>query len=147
MTIQRLQNYNVYREQKLTVVRNLNSESKSISNSDCLHFLSKGIQDFDFRGRSLGSRSNGNRIQIPNWHHSKRNVPRTNVIRTLHFVDLVGLRHHDGMVLEHDRVRVHATLQFNMDQQNGAIRKRYIKKLIKNSLKEKANNINNISSF
>lgn len=47
-------------------------------------------------------------LLVADRHHAERDVLRGHVVRALDLVDLVGLRHHDVVVLQDDGVGVHA---------------------------------------
>lgn len=49
-----------------------------------------------------------NHFLISNWHHAERDVLRAHVVGTLDFVDLVGLRHDNRVMLQHDSVAINA---------------------------------------
>lgn len=47
-----------------------------------------------------------NSLGVADWHHAKSDILRTHVVCALDLVDLIGLGHDHGMVLQNDRVGV-----------------------------------------
>lgn len=99
------------RSSKLTVFRDLDPEGQLVSDANSLDLPGPHIQDADPRLRGLWRAGDADHFRVPDRHHPKADVLRGHVVGALHLVYLIGLRHHHGMVLEDDCVRVDATLE------------------------------------
>lgn len=62
-------------------------------------------------GRGFRRAGDADRFRVLDRYCPNADVLRGHVVRALHFVQLIGLGHHHGMVLKDDRVRVDASLK------------------------------------
>lgn len=90
----------------LTVFWDLDAEGELVSDAHSLDLASTGVQDSDPWWWGLRRRVDVDGLGIAHWHHSEGDVLRAHVVRALDLVDLVGLGHHHGVVLQDNGVGV-----------------------------------------
>lgn len=93
----------------LTIFWDLDAEGELVSNAHSLDLAGTRVQDADPWWGSLGRGVDVDGLGVTHWHHSEGNVLGAHVVRALDLVDLVSLGHHHGMVLQDNRVGVHAS--------------------------------------
>lgn len=96
---------------ELTVLRDFDTERQFIADAHGLDLARSAVEDADPRWRRLRRARDADHFRVPDRHHAEGDVLRGHVVRALNFVDFVGLRHHDGMMLQHHRVRVDPSLK------------------------------------
>lgn len=101
----------------LTVSTSLFLESKILilgggaSGADVMLIISGSLQMNNTNMSILLSGRDPRRVlqtadNLPNWHHSERDILRGHVVGALNFVYFVGFSHDDAMMLQDDRVGV-----------------------------------------
>lgn len=96
---------------ELTVLRDFDPERQFVADTHGLDLARPTVEDADSRRRRLRCARDADHFRVSDRHHAEGDVLRGHVVRALNFVDFVGLRHHHGMVLQYDRVRVDSSLK------------------------------------
>lgn len=95
----------------LTVFRDFDSECQLVSDSDGLDFPGSAVEDANSWRGGFRCAGDADHFRVSDRHHPEGNILRGHVVRALHFVYLVRLGHHHGMVLKDDGVRVDSSLK------------------------------------
>lgn len=94
---------------RLTIFWDLNAEGQLVPDAHSLHLAGTRVQDANPWWWGLGRSIDVDCLGIAHRHHSEGDVLGAHVVRALYLVDLVGLCHHHGMVLQNDRVCVNSS--------------------------------------